>query len=276
MEQSQPPSVELLPVMPMDRLDITSLKAYADSVDIKRYRDFSGLEAGPFEITVQTPAQTFVAIKAYELEVAKDRKKREAKAGLPEAERYSEVREYRDWREYVGGPTTPAVSISIQPKVGETGGSVFKRLMLGQNLQATYRFKGDVRGAVVFRNGETVEPIRGGHAPVKVFQEDRWVSLKDVADQGFYVFDVEILRPDSLGAPPTIVVAVRDLKNPKKLKCLEVPPSVVAQAWNDFGVFYSEARPSSGFRNADPKAVKKRKSAASSGFLQEDCAWPIP
>jgi hypothetical protein len=262
--------------MPMDRLDITSLKAYADSVDIKRYKDFSGLEAGPFEITVQTPAQTFVAMKAYELEVAKDRKKREANAGLPEAERYSEVREYRDWREYVGAPTTPAVSISIQPKVGETGGSVFRRLMLGQNLQATYRFKGDVRGAVVFRNGEPVEPIRGGHDPVKVFQEDRWVSLKDVADQGFYVFDVEILRPDSTGAPPAIVVAVRDLKSPKRLKCLELPASVVAQAWNDFGVFYSEARASAGFRSADPKAAKKRKPAASSGFLQDDCAWPIP
>jgi S1-C subfamily serine protease len=274
IERTGPPSAELLPVMPIDRLEIARLKAYADSVDFKGYRKFSDLEIGPFQLTVQTPAQTFVAIKAFEMEVAKDRKKRETRAGLAETERYSEVREYRDWGEYVGAPTTPVVTLAIIPKVGETGGSVFKRFMLGQNLQATYRFKGDVRGAQVFRNGQPVEPIRGGHAPMKVFQEDRWVSLKDVADQGIYVFDVEILRPDSVGAPPQLVIAVRDLKNPERLKCMELPPETVAQAWNDFEGFYGDHRPHLGFRRAEPRAAKKRKSAQSSGLLKEDCSWP--
>jgi S1-C subfamily serine protease len=268
------PSPELLPVMPSDRLEIARLKAYADSVDLKRYRKFSELEVGPFQLTVQTPVQTFVAIKAYEMEVAKDRKKREARAGLVETERYSEVREYRDWGEYVGAPTTPVVTLSVTPKVGETGGSVFKRLMLGPNLQATYRFKGDVRGAQMFRNGEPVEPIRGGHTPMKVFQEDRWVSLKDVADQAVYVFDVEALRPDSTGMPPSLVIVVRDLKNPGRLKCLELPAETVAQAWNDFEGFYGDHRPGLGFRRAEASVAKKRKSAQSAGFLKEDCSWP--
>lgn len=274
-QRTGPPIPDLLPVMPVDRFETATLKAYADTVDTKLYRDFSKLELGPFELTVQTPTQTFVALKVYENEIAKDRKKREARAELPESERYSEVREYRDWGEYVGAPTTPVVSITVIPKVGETGGSVFKRLMLGTNLRATYRFTGDVKGAQVFRNGDPVEPIRGGHSPTKVYVEDRWVSLKDIADQGFYVFGAEILQPDSTGVPPSIVVAVRDLKSPKRLRCIELPAEVIAQAWNDFEGFFQEERPTAGFRRADARAAKKRISARRAGFLEGDCQWPI-
>ncbi len=150
-----------------------------------------------------------MAIKAYENDVGVDRKKRERLAGLPEAERYSEVRDYRDWGEYVGIPTAAVVSFSIIPKIAETTGSLFARVLLSPNLKATYKFRGDVRGAMLFRNGELVEPIKGGHAPNKVYVDNNWVSLKDVADQGFYIYDVEVLRPDSVGAPPQLVLAVR-------------------------------------------------------------------
>jgi hypothetical protein len=263
----------LLPSMPVDQVDVGTVKAQADTADPKRYRDFSDRDVGGFELTVQTPMQTVVAVKVHENDVAKDRKKREARAGLPEAQRFSEVRDYRDWAEYVGAPTSPVVSFAIMPKVGETGGSVFKRLMLGPNLKATYKFKGDVRGAQVFRNEEPVESIKGGHTPVKVYLDNQWVSLKDVADEGFYVFDVEILRPTEAGIPPRIVVAIRDLKSPKTLKCVEVPKEVVAQAWNDFESFYQQNRPQGGFRRADPNAASDRPPASSTDFLKDDCTW---
>jgi hypothetical protein len=145
--------------------------------------------------------------------------------------------------------------------------------MLGPNLRATYKFKADVRGVQVFRNQEPVEPIKGGHTPVRVYVENQWVSLKDVADEGFYVFDVEILRPDTSGVPPSIVVAIRDLKSPDKLKCTEMPIEVVAQAWNDFQSFYQQHRPQAGFLIADPYAASGRSPAGYSGFLKPDCAW---
>jgi hypothetical protein len=273
IQLAMPPKSAVLPVMPADRLDIATLKACADTTHYDLYRDFGGMSVGGFDLTVQTPIQTFVAMRVYESEVAEDRKKREARAGLSESERYSEVREYRDWTEYVGPQTMPVVGISITPKLGETGGSVFARMMLNQNLQATYKFKGDVRAVQMFRNEEPVEPIRGGHSPVEMFIEDRWVSLKDVADHGFYVFDVEAFRPDSAGAPPSIVVAIRDLKSPDRLKCRELPRRVVAQAWNEFESFYAEKRPGEGFRRADPKLAEKRESARSSGFMERDCDW---
>ncbi len=273
LAQTQAPNADLLPVMPVDQLEVGTVKAEADTADPDRYRDFAGRDVGGFELTIQTPIQTLVAVKAHENDIAKDRKKREARAGLPEAQRFSEVREYRDWAEYVGAPTAPVVSFAIIPKVGETGGSVFKRLMLGPNLRATYKFKGDVRGAQIFRNQQPVEPIKGGHAPTKMYVDNQWVSLKDVADAGFYVFDVEVLRPDDSGAPPSIVVAIRDLKNPNKLKCIELPMDVVAAAWNDFESFYAQSRPGAGFHRADPRAGGDRKPAWSTEFLKDDCSW---
>jgi S1-C subfamily serine protease len=273
LTQTPAPPSGLLPSMPTDQVDVATVKAEADTADPDTYRDFGGRDVGGFELTVQTPVQTLVAVKTHENDIAKDRKKREARAGLPEGQRFSEVRDYRDWTEYVGAPSAPVVSFAIIPKVGETGGSLFKRLMLGPNLKATYKFKGDVRGVQVFRNQEPVEPIKGGHAPVKVYLDNQWVSLKDVADEGFYVFDVEVLRPDSAGAPPAIVVAIRDLKSPKQLKCIEVPTEVVARAWNDFESFYQQNRPRAGFRRADPHAASGRLAAGSTEFLKDDCSW---
>jgi len=275
LDSREAPPADSLPVMPSLRIDIAALKSAADTADVRAYRKFSGIAVGGFDITVQTPLQTFVAAKAFENDIAKDRKKREAIAGLADAERYSEVRDYRDWGEYVGGLTAPVVSMSIIPKVGETGGSLFTRVMLGPNLKATYKFKGDVRAAYLYRNGERVEPIKGGHAPTKAYVDNQWVSLKDVADQGYYVYNVDVLRPDEAGVAPTIVLAVRDLKNPKKLKCRELPRAVVAQAWNDFATFFRAQRLSAPFVVASPKNPKGYRAAWETPFLKEDCDWSV-
>jgi S1-C subfamily serine protease len=266
--QAPPPTSGLLPSMPAEQLDMGALKAQADDVDVDNYRGFSDLAVGGFDLTIQTPMQTFVAVKTHENDVAKDRKKREARARLPESQRFSEVREYRDWAEYVGELTAPVVSFAIIPKIGETGGSSFRRAMLGSDQRATYRFKADLRGAQVFRNTEEVEPIKGGHTPVQVYVENELVSLKDVADEGFYVFDVEILRPDTSGAPPNIVVAIRDLKSPKHLKCIEIPREVIARAWNDFETFYQQSRAHARFRRANPGARGE-----SAKFHGQGCEW---
>jgi S1-C subfamily serine protease len=269
VEGTRGPASDLLPVMPLDQLDVGTLKAQADGADPRRYKNFAAIGVGGFDVTVQTPLQTFVATKAFENDIAKDRKKRETLAGLSESQRYSEVRDFRDWGEYVGSPTAPVVSLAIIPKVGETGGSLFKRIMLGANLKATYKFKGDVRGAQVFRNQEPAQPIKGGHTPMKVYVDNQWVSLKDVADQGFYIFDIEVLRPGSDGAPPSIVIAVQDLKNSKRFKCRVLPRDVIAQAWNDFETFYQEKRPAAGFIRADAKKTK----VLEGDFLKDECDW---
>ena len=255
LDQSAPAATHL-PVMPLDRFEVASLRAYADSANAKWYDGFSKITVFGFELTILTPPMTFVAVKAYEDDIARDRKKRESVAGLPESQKYSQLREYRDWSQYVGATTTPVISLIVVPQTHGTLGRAMK-------------FSGDVRAVEVFRDSLPVEPIMGGHAPVEVNDP----SVKDVADQGIYIFDPEILKPDSTGATPSIVVAVRDLKHPEHLKCIEIDRGVVTRAWNDFEAFYSEKRPTAGFRRADLEAAKGRTRRGVPPRLKDDCDW---
>lgn len=263
-----------LPVMPDIAISVSTLKAFAETTAADAYQEFAGIPIAGFEITVQTPAQKFVAIKAFENNIGRDRKKREARAGVPEDARYSEVREYRDWAEYVGVAGLPVIAISVVPTIGETGGSAFARIMISPYLQAQYRFRGDVRGVRLFRNDEFVEPIKGGHTPVKMYVENQWVSQKDVADEGYYVYEAEVFRPDSLGRSPSIVVVVDDLKSPGKPRCKELPATVVARAWNEFELFHQELGWGGDYRRADVKASRGRTAAHwRDGPLKRQCNW---
>lgn len=270
---TDPPADDRLPILPELGMDVGTLKATGDTADPRRYR--KGLELGVagFNVSVVTPVTRVALTKSYDNDLAKDRKKREAMSDVPESQRYSSVREFRDWMEYVGSTTAPVVTISVDPKIGETGGSIFARVMLGPNMKATYKFKGDVRGMQLFRNEQVVQPIKGGHAPVAVYEDNRWVSLKDVADRGYYIFDPSVFAPDESGMPPSLVVAIRDLKNPKKFKCRELPREVVAQAWNDFAEHRVNSLGSGQFRYADPALAKRRKEAYTSKFFEKDCDW---
>lgn len=273
LARKEPPAAKRLPQMPSEALSVATLKSFADTVDPRRYRKMTDIGIAGFVATVQTPAQTFVAIRLFDEDIAKDRKKRESMSNLPEGQRYSSVREYRDWAEYVGAPALPVVSLSVRPAIGETTGSVFARMLLSTQLQAKYKFRGDVRGVTVFRDSVQVEPILGGHVPMTVYEENSWISLKDVADQGFYTFDAELFRPRSDGSPPTIVIAISDLKNPKKLKCKELSAELIANAWNDFEIFYEQLRPAAGFARADLAAAKGRRPTWRDGFMKSDCDW---
>ncbi len=44
----------LLPLMPEDQMDVGTLKSYADTANPKIYKSFSGIDIGPFELTIQT------------------------------------------------------------------------------------------------------------------------------------------------------------------------------------------------------------------------------
>jgi hypothetical protein len=252
-----PPYDELLPMLPRARYSVAALKTIADSASSRRYDTFDNISAGRFDVTVTTPVVASVRRKAFEAEIGKDRKKREAKGGVEHDQRYSEMREMRDWDEYVGDDRVPVISLTMMPKLGETGGSVFRRLMLtGPGGKATYRFKGDLRDARVFRNGEQILPILGGRTPVKQYIDNVWVDLKDVADMGYYIFPVEAFAPDAEGTPPVIVLDLLDLKNPDANNCRVLPAEVIALAWNDFEVFHRET--GAAFVRADPRKKRDR------------------
>jgi len=233
------PDSASLPLLPSGRFRVQDLKAFADSVKPSHYARFDSIGIGRFFVTVTTPPITYVRQKAFEATIAKDRKKREEKAGIDAEARYSEMRDLRDWNQYVGDERAPVVALTVEPKVGETSGSFFRRLLVtGPSGKATVRYSADLQGAFIFRNGQPVMPLRGGTTPVKAYVENQWVDLKDVANYGYYVLPAEAFAPDSDGTPPSIVIELADFKNPASANCKELPREVTATVWNDFALYH--------------------------------------
>jgi S1-C subfamily serine protease len=253
-----------LPSFPQAVYSTTLLKQVVDTTSLQSYRKLlKGRSAGNFDVAFMTPPLFMVQQLALENEVAKDRKKRERRAGVAESERYTEMSEIREWLQYVGTETAPVIAVVIRPKIGETFWSAFGRTLETLNYgvsvsQAKLKFKGDVRGARFYRNGVEIEPLRGGHAPQKFFIEERWVELKDVADLGYYILPIEAVQPDSAGVPPRLHVVVRDLKNPNMLAITDISGDVTARLWNDFIPFLETQRPGEVPPRANP-ALKSPK-----------------
>ena len=96
----------------------------------------------------------------------------------------------------------------------------------------------------------------GGRTPQRIYVQDAWVEMKDVAYRGLYIFSPEAFAPDSSGAPPSIVVHILDLKHPDDRDWIELSGDVVARVWNDFGPYYTRVRPDRPFRAADAEQFK--------------------
>ena len=262
-----PPAFALLPTIGGPAYPLAELRSAAESVPFQVYRKVGSIDANNFSIAFSTPVANIVYAKAYEDEIAKDRRRREARAGLSEDERYSEVATVRDWIDYVGDLTRPAVSIQIIPKQGETFWSAFGRtLVASQGYSpgaARHVFKGDLQDVRWYRNGKPIDPVIGGRTPQRVFVENAWVEMKDVAYRGLYIFAPDMFAPDSNGTPPSIVAHIYDLKHPNDsmwigLGWKEIPGEVVARVWNDFGPYYRRFFPGRTFVPADPKRFKSR------------------
>ena len=247
-----------LPAMPLATYPLAALKEAADTVDPKSYRKLLQRDADHFTLNITTPVLYRVQQRLFENEVGSERKQREAAAGISKDVGYSETRQTRDWEQYVGESNTPVVTIAISPKIGETGGSAFRRGLLGPLAQASFVFQGDVRGAHFYRNGVEVEPIAGGHGPIVQNMENMLVKMKDVADYGYYVLPPELFKPDSSGAPARVRVAIEDLKRPTETSGTEIEGEMSARVWNDFRGYFKSVEPNKPFVAANPSLDSPR------------------
>jgi len=114
---------------------------------------------------------------------------------------------------------------------------------VGVGGQATVRFQGDVRSVTLRRNGEVIEPLRGGNAPVPVGVENELVDFTDVADFGYYLYSPDVFRPDGPQKPPEVTLEIEDLKNTGAKRIAKLAPAVTARLWNDFQAFFRQATP---------------------------------
>jgi len=258
------PTDRVLPTIPRGTYSTALMMTVADTVNARSYRKLVERSANRFLIDITTPVIYRVVQRVTEADVGRDRKKRETRANVSQDEQYSELKQSRDWEQYVGSANTPVVTVAITPKIGETFMSA-----LGRGLQeasgsyalspATMKFSGDVRGARFYRNGVEIEPIRGGHEPQVMRVDNHWVTLKDVADMGYYVLSPEAFAPDSAtGAPARVTIVVQDLKSPTTLSMTEIDGAASARIWNDFGPYFSSMASARSWRaaNAEVKAPK--------------------
>src|SRR5207249_3364394 len=80
------PDLRELPTLTGPAYPLIELRAAAESVPPDAYDDLQEHKAGNFILTFSTPVANFVYFKKYENEITKDRRKREAHAGLSEEE----------------------------------------------------------------------------------------------------------------------------------------------------------------------------------------------
>jgi len=237
------PDDHILAAFPVESYRISTLKAVADTIDPLLFTSLSTLTSGPFAISFSTPLSRMLSAITTDRRIAKDRRRREEKANVPLGQRYADLQSMRDWATYVGNEGAPVVAVKVDPLYGETGGSAFRRGLLtalvGVGGQATVRFQGDVRSVTLRRNGQAVEPLKGGHAPVPVGVENELVDFTDVADFGYYLFDPVVFMPDGPQRPPEISLEIEDLKHPGPKRVQKLSPAVVARLWNDFEAFYA-------------------------------------
>jgi S1-C subfamily serine protease len=222
-----------LPTMPLTTYRLEDLHTHTDTASSGRLKEYTRHDVGPFDLSFQTPPALILTARALDEEIAGERRRNESDVGIEATARYSSVREFRDWYRFASELLAPVVMLQVVPQVGETTGSLFTRVLVGTTKQ-TMKFKGDVTDVIVYRNGRPVEPLRGGSVPVEQYIDNQWVSLKDVANFGSYVFSPMVFAPDTLGTPPSIVLEVLDLKDDNRSRCRELPKKLVAYLWNDF------------------------------------------
>jgi len=260
LEERQLPSDALLPAMPMRAYPLDALKQHVATLSAPMYRWVTGRDAGNFTVTLQTPAVSLFNTQQYENAVTADRRQREQRAGVPQEERYGRIKSIRDWEQYVGAQYLPVITVSVTPKIGETGWSSFARALEAVNYGTTispgqFKFRGDLRGARFYRNGVEVTPLSGGHRPWEALINDRWVRLADVADEGIYVLPPELFAPDSLGRPAMVTMVFQDIKNPQSGSLVNFYDATAAYVWNDFVPYYQAVSPERQVIRANP-AVK--------------------
>jgi hypothetical protein len=233
-----------LPAFPLAVYPVSALRAVADTADPLLFKSSGTMTAGPFAISVSTPLSQMLTTMTIGRQISKDRRRREERANVPEEQRYADVGSFRDWRAYVGEETAPVVAIKVDPLFGETGGSAFRRgfltALVGVGGEATVRFQGDVRSVSLKRNGQVVEPLRGGHGPREVGIDNALVDFNDVADFGYYLYPPEVFRPDGPQRPPQIVLEIEDLKKPGAKREERLESSMVARVWNDFEAYFTQ------------------------------------
>jgi S1-C subfamily serine protease len=238
-----PPSAELLPVEPAETFPFETVGQLApgEKLDTRPYQ----FGAGDFEVVIFTPLINFRLDQEEARAAEKERQKRARKSGAEAAP--MPVAEVKDW-EKKQEKYKPLIHIRVNPKLRETGGSIFMSIMTRGTTPATLKFKTDFHHLRLLCGGKEVPPIHPGKIARQLNEHNYFVNVSDAAYQGFYVYGPDAISP-SCGQVTLEIYPQKDSTVPTT-KALEA--KTVTRVWSDFEP-YRNSLSKAGNPDAAPK-----------------------
>ena len=165
LRESDAPDPTLLPVVPSDAFPVEGLKWVAERSG--KTINYTIADQGFNILLLTPPREHYLKIISTERLVQK-RRSRQQSAGTPQSEIYDPVgNRMQEWREYVG-EYVPLIMISVEPKIGQTGGSIFLNTLAaaaagysGTSYSGyyTYEFKSDLQDFELITDNSTIPTV---------------------------------------------------------------------------------------------------------------------
>ncbi len=222
------PSATLLPVEPIETFPFETVSSLGpkEKLDTRPYR----FDAGEYEVVIFTPLLNYRVDQEEARNAEKERQKRARKSGGEAAP--MPAAEVKDWQKHAE-EYKPVIHVRVTPKLRETGGSLFWRVMTRDATPATLRFKTDFHRMRLLCGTKEVVPIHPGKIAHQFNVHDYFVNVDDAAYQGFYVYPYDAIGPTC--GQVTLEVYPQKVSETPTSKILEA--KTVTRVWADFEPF---------------------------------------
>jgi S1-C subfamily serine protease len=234
LESSKKPSGRLLLVEPKSEFPIAAIKEVASA---KKFSlDPYIFNVGKFTVTLITPTLKYRLATEDEREALKGRKKRDEKSEIKGS--FRPFSEFASWAEYVG-EYRPVLHIRAMPEIGETGGSIFARALVGGLTGVVprggkFRFKADFHKMKLFCGAKEVEPIQPSRIPHLVNESGYFMTLKDATYEGLYTYPADAIN-ESCG---TVRIEIFSLQKPNEAQVENIKSKYVQKLVQDFKPYF--------------------------------------
>ena len=230
-------STEILPTLPKYSFPISALKK---SISKKYPTSIYSLRGNKFEIFIYTPPQMYASKKVKESRMAS---KRDNRTGEPN--RYDLFTDLQDWGSSTG-KFKPVVTLVINPKIGQTAGSLVGNVLLagvagaagtGYYSRETYEFKADVKDVSITHGNNDVMPFTSNfqYTTLDFSRVGYYGSSQgeDMAQQAIIELPIDVFRPNETGTFDPLIVTVTNYKDNLQ-ETIAIPLNTIYKINSDF------------------------------------------
>ena len=135
----------------------------------------------------------------------------------------------------------PLVLIKVEPKIGETGSSLFLNVLgaaaagySGTTYRGyhTYEFKSDLQDFDLISNNSNIPAVFRSMGILPVSVSTSYGKMQDIAQHGLFAF-----RPEAFNSS-NLRMKIKDLKNPGQVTTVPIPQACREQILIDFEPYF--------------------------------------